>query len=430
MNRSIEQALLSLLPTHNSTLPKPLTELASSLLAQSRHRASTLKAEEEIARLYACSHIACDRYSLIPSPRLISSYNSQANTLTCRLKITLNLPPIEPRPPIPPRIYKRLYNHLDNILPATATSSTPGRGTPRGEGGRIRTPSTKLREAAQNPLGTSPLANKSRATPTKEKSLAQFRATPTGTLSKTRTPATASRTPKPPPSGPLPPWVRPTLRFVCSEVGPRRIGPVVMAGFESIVAPHGKRTEDGWVNGNLVALLGALYLYVWRGVTSPGGQDLDPAKFVSFRKSLVRALSKAREAVEVTSKAGDEDGEPWAGWYDVRIKDLDTAALRTNRHGWLEMDWAAGIEDLVRAGQGVNEADEEETGDDDARPEVGQIRRADTMFQERYDYLSERKRKEYAIWKEGILRRIKELERDPGQVRTQEEDVMDIDEEL
>jgi origin recognition complex subunit 6 len=32
------------------------------------------------------------------------------------------------------------------------------------------------------------------------------------------------------------------------------------------------------------------------------------------------------------------------------------------------------------------------------------------MFQERYDYLGERKRKAYAEWKEGMLKRIKELE--------------------
>lgn len=61
MNRSLEQTLLSLMPTHGETLPRQLVELASSLLAQSRHSASTLKADEEIARPYACCHLACDR---------------------------------------------------------------------------------------------------------------------------------------------------------------------------------------------------------------------------------------------------------------------------------------------------------------------------------------------------------------------------------
>jgi hypothetical protein len=61
MNRSIDQALITLLPTLSSAPPKPLRELATSFLAQSRHKASTLKAEEEIARPYACAHIACNR---------------------------------------------------------------------------------------------------------------------------------------------------------------------------------------------------------------------------------------------------------------------------------------------------------------------------------------------------------------------------------
>lgn len=61
MSRTIEQALLSLLPTQNDNLPPALVELAGSLLAQSRNKASTLKAEEEVARTYACAHLACDR---------------------------------------------------------------------------------------------------------------------------------------------------------------------------------------------------------------------------------------------------------------------------------------------------------------------------------------------------------------------------------
>jgi origin recognition complex subunit 6 len=63
MSRQIEQALLSLMPAQADVLPPQLVQLAESLLAQSRQKASTLKAEEDIARLYACAHLACDRYS-------------------------------------------------------------------------------------------------------------------------------------------------------------------------------------------------------------------------------------------------------------------------------------------------------------------------------------------------------------------------------
>lgn len=62
MDRSIAQALSGLVPTLNE-LPAELLELAVSLLAQSRSRASSLKAEEEIARSYACANLACERYA-------------------------------------------------------------------------------------------------------------------------------------------------------------------------------------------------------------------------------------------------------------------------------------------------------------------------------------------------------------------------------
>ncbi|ESA43516.1 hypothetical protein GE21DRAFT_2899 [Neurospora crassa] len=415
MNRSIEQALLSLLPTHNTTLPQPLVDLASSLLAQSRHRASTLKAEEEIARTYACAHLACDR-----------------------LKITLNLPPIDPRPPIPPRIYKRLCSHLSNILPST--SSTPGRGggtprkaeqttaaTPRSQR-TVKTPTSRLRDqqhraddlTASPSAGRSARSNRSAATgrtttpgtttgPGKEKPLHQFR----GTLFP-RKDGTSGE------GGGLPGWMKPTLRFLLKELGPSHIGPVVMSGLESIVAPRGQRTEDEWVNANLVSLLGALYLLVWRGVTWPGS-DIDEGKYLAMRKKVVAALKKARENVKVAVKLGtgreeeeEQDEEKvWEGWVDdgARVKDLNAATLHIGREGWLEMDWAAGVEDLARTvleKEDYDDAAEDGRGSD--KVDLFRVGQGDSMFQDRYDYLGERKQKEYAIWKQGILRKIKALE--------------------
>ena len=80
MSRPIEQALSNLIPRHPGALPPELIELASSLLAQSKHKASNLKAEEEIGRLYACANIACERY--IPIFSHLPSHNiSKANVL-------------------------------------------------------------------------------------------------------------------------------------------------------------------------------------------------------------------------------------------------------------------------------------------------------------------------------------------------------------
>ncbi|KAF2860953.1 hypothetical protein K470DRAFT_264142 [Piedraia hortae CBS 480.64] len=96
MPSTIELALQSLLPTH-WPLPPTLLDLCAALLAQSRTRAATLKAEEEVGRTYACCHIACER-----------------------LSNRLNLEVAHPTPPVPPRVYKRLKTYLEGSLRATA----------------------------------------------------------------------------------------------------------------------------------------------------------------------------------------------------------------------------------------------------------------------------------------------------------------------
>jgi origin recognition complex subunit 6 len=284
-----------------------------------------------------------------------------------------------------------------------APTSTPSRGTPGGTGlgsARVRTPSTKLRE--QQLLGTSPLANKSKGppskttTPSKEKSLSQLR-NPT-TTSAANTPS-KKRTLK----DPLPRWIRPTLRLLTTALGPVHIGPIVASGLESIITPDGKLTDDAWVLANLAPVLGALYLYVWRGVTWPG-RELDRERYVKFRKEVADVLGGARDEVEILR---EEEGD-WEGWREVGVREFDTAALRGNRHGWFEMEWVSGVGDLVDREMDREEAEAGEK--EEGRDGPVQIQRADTMFQERYDYLSERKRKAYSEWKVGMMKRIKELE--------------------
>lgn len=69
MSKPIEQALTGLVPTLNGPIPSELLNVAISLLAQSRSKASSLKPDEEIARTYACAHLACERCVVIPIPQ-------------------------------------------------------------------------------------------------------------------------------------------------------------------------------------------------------------------------------------------------------------------------------------------------------------------------------------------------------------------------
>ena len=61
MDQSITNTLITLIPTYPGPPPQEVIDLAASLLAQSRSKASSLKGEEEIAREYACAHLAVER---------------------------------------------------------------------------------------------------------------------------------------------------------------------------------------------------------------------------------------------------------------------------------------------------------------------------------------------------------------------------------
>ncbi|EMC97346.1 hypothetical protein BAUCODRAFT_448811 [Baudoinia panamericana UAMH 10762] len=103
-NAQLSTHLHTLLPTL-SPLPAPLLELATSLLAQSRTRASSLKAEEEIARAFACCHIACERLGK---------------------KLGLELEQRNILPPCKPKVYTRLKTFLGTVLRTLTTPRTPG----------------------------------------------------------------------------------------------------------------------------------------------------------------------------------------------------------------------------------------------------------------------------------------------------------------
>ncbi|KAM3513376.1 hypothetical protein MY11210_002957 [Beauveria gryllotalpidicola] len=367
MSRQLELALISLMPSYGADLPPSLVELASSLLAQSRNQASTLKAEEEIARLYACANIACDR-----------------------LKIQLDLPPIEPRPPVPPRIYKRLYAHLDNILPAIA-------GGARRSSGRVRTQVTKF--GAEESTASSPSRPlPSRATPTKDQSLGQFRkiTTPIGKKAAAGTNGKSQRTG-------LPPWVAPVIRFFCVETGSKKLAPTILAGTESILFPEGQKMEENWAKGQITEALAAVIYHVtirFQSITN--GTAFDGNSYAPIRKEILGILGKARKEVVFV---GAEDAGAWDGWTNVKAKDFDAMVEAAQAAEWLDSDWYRGINDVVQnIGDGNVNTDE---GDEGAQE--GAVRRADTMFQDRYDFLSETRRADYKTWKDTQLARIEKL---------------------
>ncbi|KOS22539.1 Origin recognition complex subunit 6 [Escovopsis weberi] len=361
-NRQVELALISLVPTYGSDLPPSLVELAGSLLAQSRHLASTLKAEEEVARLYACAHIACDR-----------------------LKLTLDLPPLAPRPPIPPRLYKRLHAHLDRVLPKDA-----------GNERRTRTPRSKLRGA-----GSSPKARDlpSRPTPSMEAALSQYRKEPN---TRTRTPVKARvQGHANVQESPLYPWVQPVIRHLCTQSGTKKLAPSMLAGMESILLQGGSRTTDDWAIRNATALCAAIILFVAMRVRNlVPEQAVDPEVIRPARGEIIDQLAQARQEVPTS---GMREETFWEGWTDIRVQEFDKAVAEVRQRGWLDADWYHDIAGVMQ----FDQAGLSETEEADSATQI-RNRRADTMFQDQYDLLSEAERADYATWRANVMARIAE----------------------
>lgn len=125
---AIHQSLSILLPAHAQKLPAALVQLAESLLARSRQRATRLKPEEEIARAFACSEIACTRLRVkcrLPAPK--------AGVAPCK-----------------PAVYKRLVGFLEQALKDEEVSAAPE--TPGSAAGKKRRADGSIKKSRDSNL--------------------------------------------------------------------------------------------------------------------------------------------------------------------------------------------------------------------------------------------------------------------------------------
>lgn len=204
-----------------------------------------------------------------------------------------------------------------------------------------------------------------------------------------------------------------------------------MAGLESIIAPYHKRVQDEWVDSHLSALVGAIYWFVSESADLAPGEEMTAetsrARYKSVRKVLLDALRAARDNVKIPVPARGRKSEVtqeqeaafWEGWQEItKPADLDGAIMEVTNRKWLDSDWYRSIEYLRdKADGGGDEAGNPGEDDENAAATV-QITKADTMLQDKFDYLNERRRADYRQWKAGILRRIELLE---------QKDAMEVD---
>ena len=419
MPAPVELALASLLPTI-SFLPPELIALSTSLLAQSRSKASHLRADEEIGRTYACAHIACER-----------------------LKNRLDLELSPAAPPVKPRVYQKLYGFLDGVLAANPT-------TPRtAAGGTIKS------------IPPLPPASSSAVKKTKDgdgSKTAAFDAT------RPSSDGTPKSTVDVDASTGVPEFAMPLIRYICQACGTTPAAPHVFAAASSVVkeiasrrsrAPPEEesaskrrrrtpRTSGGAETAAATAALqsAGVILSRWPGllvalyictVAKMKTLELDDGEIEQIRTRAIAATT----AYCVDKKATLPSG------LDEQLDGIDRIIkfykLEAEDCGWLEMEWHQNVPNVDPTGEDVDDLDDDDEMDGElVTPRTKQtktpLRRKEkydrshtdgldmelgdagllpglgTMFQPAVDWLSDDRRAKYARWKKSILREIAVIE--------------------
>ncbi|OJD37766.1 origin recognition complex subunit 6 [Diplodia corticola] len=448
MSKPVEQALVGLVPAHNGPIPPELLNTAVSLLAQSRNKASSLRPEEEIARTYACAHLACER-----------------------LKQRLNLPPIAPRPPIPPRAYKRVYAYLDSALTTTTTPSSSFTGSFSGAPAQPQTPSRRATRTAAATTYTpssrrTPTATTtpSRATPARKTPATTPRgAAAAAAAGDTRTPTASSTKRKRGDTattnhggdGIVPAYVAPLIRALCRALdAPRAAVPHVYAGVQSVLKQQAANTTTP--SRSSARKTRRAEHAPAEVVVVVGEKDVPPLVAVLLMYTMIRLSGRPTSAAEMRERRGKvvevlreeggfgETGEEEEGEEEL-VGRVEGLLVEVKERGWLDMEWFGNVVqqgedegedvDVEMEDGGDTEADED--GDEDeGRGGVPQTpytplkkrktKAVDvqagvsqgglgTMMQDKVDYLSEARRAGFLRWKAKIMKRVEQIEREDGQ---------------
>ena len=194
----------------------------------------------------------------------------------------------------------------------------------------------------------------------------------------------------------------PVIRYLCSETGQPKLVSSVVAGMDAITVPGGRQTYDEWIAENYTALLAAVYWWVTaRARAAARGQETSRSPSLQHRREIISLLTQARKTVTVADATGGDD--PWEGWADLKPRDFSKAVTTVEQRSWLG-DWWTGVDDVVRST--AWDAAEAPGGEDADLAEPIRVRRADTMFQDKYDYLSEVRMADFTAWKADVLARI------------------------
>ena len=250
----------------------------------------------------------------------------------------------------------------------------------------------------------------------------------------------------------VPKWVLPVIRHVCRALGAPAAPHHVFAGVSSILTLPAPRSEDPKVSSeeprdiNISALIIVVFLLV---ITRLTGNEMPAAEFTRLRGLAIASIGECGISEAVGEVADTENVVARVGTW---MRDIGAK-------GWTELDWFANVGE--GSGLGIAELEPGEDGEDDvdddepvyrgASPIVGRLDLSlndedvnvlrpglgtmvsprhffvgsssdqafrciwlsssdDKQMQDRVDYLSEHRVREYQTWKKDILLQCEEIE--------------------
>lgn len=308
-----------------------------------------------------------------------------------RLKGKLDLPPIEPRPPIPPRAYDKLYAYLSSKLDP-------------------KTPSKKRK----NPLPSTPVTQ-IRATPSKSiKPRSTLRDKPldwTKILEKRAKGTDCDNSHEAKMKALVPIWVMPTIRLLCKQMHTPKATPHVLAGVESILClPKPEATRNHSID-ELKLKLPAMIVAVWHFVFARmSGREEQLSDQTEEIKLALKFLEQARENEMLLKKLGNKE-ESWKRWELITESDVSSWRKEINACGWKELDWWRNITENSRYDNTEigDDSHEHDRLDEDENSLTNKENSKNIRYFDRYDYLNEERKQEFSIWMSNMLMQINKM---------------------
>jgi len=362
---AITQSLKSLLPSLIHPQPR-LLNTAESLLALSRQRAAHLKAEEEIARAYACCEIACDR-----------------------LRAPLRLPPTKKGgAPCKPLVYRKLLGYLEGVL-GDDGGNTPGKRK-REEVEIQETPTKKVRQTPQ-------------VTPSKSSGKRDG-----GFLGKIKASSTKGKETKEAPD-----FVMSAIRRLCKSFKTPEMAPHVYTGTCIVLRladlwPPSSADAERLLDAEVTTLLVALYLMVLTRMQR-GKMTTKIFKGISSRAvEMFDAISDAQQIEGWIKRINSEGlckGQDWwesvpEGIFDFSMKNLEEAHVADDGDEVVVNSQDLEPEEQITVGR---RRDVDLELDD---PEGVLLRGLGTMMSDAVDWLSEERRSHFQTWKRDLIKQM------------------------